>query len=195
MDELKAFLELGAMLVTDPRTVVLFCLLAYAAVIDVRTHRIPNRLVLSGLAFGFIYSAFVPFWGHHGFMWSLGGAAIGFGFFFPLWLLRMMGAGDVKLMAMVGSLLGMDAVQMALISTFAAGGMFALAFSLRHRKVRQMLANIGRMFRQGGVAVVMGAPVSAVATNGWQSVGKLAFAVPVAVGTIASVIARHFGFL
>jgi prepilin peptidase CpaA len=195
MDELKAFLELAVMLVTDPRTVVLFCLLTYAAVIDVRSHRIPNRLVLSGLGFGFIYSAFVPFWGEHGFMWALGGAAIGFGVFFPLWLLRMMGAGDVKLLAMVGSLLGVDAIQTALVGTLAAGGMFALAFSLRHRKAGQMLANIGRMFRQGSVAVVMGAPVSSAAASGWQSVGKLAFAVPIAVGTIGTVVARHFGFL
>jgi prepilin peptidase CpaA len=195
MDELKAFLELAVMLVTDPRTVVLFCLLAYAAVIDVRSHRIPNRLVLAGLGFGLIYSAFVPFWGQHGFMWALGGAAIGFGVFFPLWLLRMMGAGDVKLVAMVGSLLGVDAIQTALVGTLAAGGMFALAFSLRHRKVGQMLANIGRMFRQGSVAVVMGAPISSAAASGWQSVGKLAFAVPIAVGTIGAVVARHFGFL
>jgi len=194
MDELKAFLELAAMLVTDPRTVVLFCLLAYAAVIDVRSHRIPNRLVLAGLAFGLIYSAFVPFWGHHGFMWSLGGAAIGFGVFFPLWLLRMMGAGDVKLMAMVGSLLGMQGVQMALLATMVAGGVFALGFALRHGKLREMLANVGRVLRMSSIAVASGAPLSGAA-SGWQSVGKLAFAVPIATGTIGAVVANHFGFL
>lgn len=195
MDELKAFLELAAMLVTDPRTVVLFVLLVYAAVIDVRSHRIPNRLVLSGLGFALLYSVVVPFWGEHGFLWALGGAAIGFGVLFPLWLLRMMGAGDVKLMAMTGALLGVDAVQTALVGTLAAGGIFALAFALRHRRIGQMLANIGRMFRQGSVAVVMGAPVGAVATNGWQSVGKLAFAVPIAAGTIGAVVGRHFGLI
>jgi len=194
MDELKAFLELTTMLVTDPRIVVLFCLLGYAVVSDVRSHRIPNRLVLAGLGFGFIYSAFVPFWGHHGFLWALGGAAIGFGVLFPLWLLRMMGAGDVKLMAMVGSLLGVDAVPAALAATLIAGAVFSVGFAARRGKLRQMLANVGRILRIGSFAVATGGPVSAAA-NGWESVGKMAFAVPIATGTVGAVLARHFGFL
>lgn len=194
MDELKAFLELAAMLVTDPRTVVLFVLLVYAAIIDVRSHRIPNRLVVAGLGFGLIYSAFVPFWGEHGFLWALGGAAIGFGVFFPLWLLRIMGAGDVKLMAMVGSLLGVQAVQAAMLATLIAGGVFAVGFSLLHGRLREMLVNVGRMLRIGSIAVVMGAPVE-MATTGWQSVGRLAFAVPIATGTMVWVVASHFGFI
>ena len=194
MDELNAFLELTVMLVTDPRTVVLFFLLVYAAVIDIRSHRIPNRLVLAGLAFGLIYSAFVPFWGKHGFLWSLGGAAIGFGVLFPFWLLRMMGAGDVKLMAAVGSLLGLQAIPMALLVSLATSSVFAIAFSLHKGKLREMLANVGRMLRVGSIAMAMGAPVS-MAQSGWQSVGKLPFAVSIAVGTIGTVVATHFGFL
>lgn len=194
MDELKALLELSTMLVTDPRTVVLFCLLGYAAVIDVRSHRIPNRLVLTGLAFGLIYSAFVPFWGKHGFLWALGGASIGFGVMFPLWLLRMMGAGDVKLMAMVGSLLGVQMVQTALAATLIAGAVCSIGFAARHGKLRQMMSNIGRILRVGSFAVATGGPVSAAA-SGWESVGKMAFAVPIATGTIGAVLASHFGFL
>lgn len=34
-----------------------------------------------------------------------------------------------------------------------------------------------------------------VAQSGWQSVGKLPFALPIAVGTIGTVVATHFGFL
>ena len=194
MDELKAFLELTVLLVRDPRTVVLFALLIYAAVLDIRTHRIPNRLVLSGLGFGLIYSVFVPFWRDHGFLWALGGAALGFGVFFPLWLMRMMGAGDVKLMAMTGSLLGLNAVVPALIAILITGGVFALGFAIRHSRLRDMLANVGRMLHLGGIAMAMGAPVR-MANSGWESVGKLAFAVPIAVGTTGTVVAMHFGFL
>jgi prepilin peptidase CpaA len=193
MDELKAFMELTVLLLTDPRTVTLFVLLVSAAVIDVRRHRIPNWLTGSGLVFGLVYSAFVPFWRDHGFLWSLYGALLGFGVLFPLWLLRMMGAGDVKLMAMAGSLLGLHATAPALIATLITGGVFALAFAIRRSRLRDMLANIGRMLHLGGIAVVIGAPVR-IATSGWESVGKLAFAVPIATGTIVTVVGNHFGF-
>lgn len=194
MDGLNAFLELTVTLVMDPRTVVLFCLLVLAAVIDVRSHRIPNWLTLSGIAAGLVYSVFVPFWGRHGFLWSLAGVAIGFGALFPFWLLRMMGAGDVKLMAMTGSLLGAQAVLPALFGTLVAGGVFAIGFSVRHGRLREMLANAGQILRLGSISAVTGAPVS-IAAGGWQSVGKMAFALPIATGTIGTVVASHYGFL
>jgi prepilin peptidase CpaA len=194
MSEFSAFLDLVRMLVTDPRTVVLFTLLVVAAVIDVRLQRIPNWLTLSGLAFGLAYSAFVPFWGKHGILWALGGAGIGFGVLFPMWLLRLLGAGDVKLMAMAGALLGVHAIPMALAGSLMAGGIFAILFSLRRGNLLTMLANVMRIMHLGGIAVAAGVPVR-IAAVGWLSVGKLPFAVPIAAGTITTVVAAHFGFL
>jgi len=194
MNELDAFLELTRMLVTDTRTIVLFTLLVAAAVSDVRHQRIPNWLTLSGLAFGLLYSAFVPFWGHHGFLWALAGAGIGFGVLFPMWLLQLTGAGDVKLMAMTGALLGLHAIPLALVGSLSAGGVCALVFALRHGNLRTMLGNILRMVHLGGMAVAAGVPVR-MATTGWGSVGKLPYAVPIAIGTIATVVAAHYGFL
>jgi prepilin peptidase CpaA len=194
MTERQAFFELAGMLATDPRIVVLFTLLVTAAVIDVRKHRIPNWLTVSGLVFALGYSAFVPFYLKHGFLWSLGGAATGFGVLFPMWLLRIMGAGDVKLMAMAGALLGAHGVWLALVGSVVAGGVFALLFSLWRGKLGAMLGNVGRMLRLSSVALAAGIAVSPAMT-GWQSVGKLPFGLPIAVGTIATVTANHFGFL
>lgn len=194
MDDLNAFLELCAILLTDPRIIVLFCLLVLAAVIDVRSHRIPNWLTLAGIAFGLVYSAFVPFFFRHGLLWAVGGAAIGFAVLFPFWLLRMIGAGDVKLMAMVGALVGVQVILPVLAGSFIAGAMFAILFALRRGKLRQMFLNVGHVLNRGGIALASGIPVS-VASQDWQSVGKLAFAVPIAAGTIGTVFARHIGFL
>jgi prepilin peptidase CpaA len=194
MNELDAFLELTRMLVTDPRTVVLFTLLIVAAVSDVHRHRIPNWLTLSGLAFGLVYSAFIPFWGDHGFLWALAGAGVGFGVLFPMWLLGLTGAGDVKLMAMTGALLGVQEVWPAFIGSIIASGLFALLFSLWRGKLGTMLGNVGRMLHLGSVALSAGIAVSP-ATTGWQSVGRLPFGVPIAVGTIFTVTATYFGFL
>jgi prepilin peptidase CpaA len=194
MNELDAFLALAGMLATNPRTVVLFVLLVVAAVLDVRHQRIPNWLTMGGLAFGLGYSVFVPFWGDPGILWALAGAGAGFAVLFPLWLLRLTGAGDVKLMAMAGSLLGLQAIPLALIGSFAAGGACAIAFALAHRNLRVMLGNVMRILHLGGIAVTAGLPVR-IATADSGSVGRLPYAVPIALGTITTTVAAHFGFL
>jgi prepilin peptidase CpaA len=130
----------------------------------------------------------------HGFLFSLGGAAIGFGILFPLWLLRVLGAGDVKLMAMAGALLGAQTVWLALVGSLVAGGVCAVLVSLWHGKLGAMLSNVGRILHSGTVAVTAGIPLNA-ATAGWKSTGKLPFGLPIAAGTITTVVASHFGFL
>lgn len=193
-NELGAFFALAIMLVTDPRNVALFVLLVAAAVADVRHQRIPNRLTLGGLAFGLAYSTVEPFWGGHGFLWSLAGAGVGFAVLLPLWLLHLTGAGDVKLMAMAGSLLGLHAVPLALVGTFVAGGVCAILYALRHGTLRVMLGNVMRILHLGGIAVTAGLPVR-IATTDPGSVGRLPYAVPIALGTITTTVAAHFGFL
>lgn len=193
MDEFSAFLELTGMLLSDPRTVVLFGLLLYAAVTDVRSRRIPNRLTFAGTAFGLLYSALVPFWLDHGFLWSLGACLAALALLFPLWMMRVLGAGDVKLMAMTGSLVGLDAITGAMVGSLIAGGILAIGYAAWHGKLRLMFANVGRVFHQGSAALATRTPLSG-ALQGWESVGKLPFGVAIAAGTIASVVGRHFGF-
>jgi prepilin peptidase CpaA len=194
MDDLKSFFTLASMLVTDPRSAALIVLLVTAAVIDVRSYRIPNWLTYSGTLFGLAYSAFVPFWPHHAFLWALGGCALGMVILFPMWMLRILGAGDVKLMAMAGALLGVDGVLTAMAGSLITGGVFALMFALRHRKLGQLFGNLGRIVHETGVAAVSGNPGGMVATK-FDSVGKLPYGTAIAAGTIGTVVARHFGYL
>lgn len=191
MNDSNAVLELAAMLATDPRTVVLFGMLVCAATIDVRSRRIPNWLTLPGTAFALLYSAFVPFWGEHGFLWSLGGCLLALLILFPLWMLGILGAGDVKLMAAAGALLGLDAILPAMAGSLIVGGMLALGFALRHRVLGPMLANVGRVVYLGSIALATRTPLRG-ATQGWASVGKLPFGLAIAGGTIATVLVRHF---
>lgn len=194
MDEFSAFLELCRMLLTDPRTILLFGLLICAAVSDARSRRIPNKLTMTGTALGLLYSAFVPFWLGHGLLWSLGGCLVALVLLFPLWMMRILGAGDVKLMAMVGSLVGLDAITGAMVASLIAGGIMAIGYSLWHGKLRLMFANVGRIFHQGGAALLTRSPPGGTLQS-WESVGKLPFGLAIAIGTIASVVGQHFGFL
>lgn len=191
MGNLKDFLELSSLMFTEPRSAVLLILLVTAAVIDVRRHRIPNWLTLSGATFALLYSAVIPFFMQHGFLWSLGGLGIGFGLLFPFYLMRIMGAGDVKLMAMAGALLGVNEVLPAVLASFIAGGVLAIGYSIRYGRLRAMLANVSHVLHLGSVAALCGMPLG-VAREGWESVGKMPFGLAIATGTITTVVATNF---
>ncbi len=85
--------------------VVFSALLILAAVSDMRTRRIPNRLVLVILAVG-ILSSLLTWSGLQGLTRALAGVGVGFAIWLPFWFLRWLGAGDVKLIAAAGAWIG-----------------------------------------------------------------------------------------
>ena len=84
--------------------VLLAILAIIAAVFDVRSRRIPNRLVLAGIVAGLAWNVFE--YGLSGFARAGEGLGLGFILYFPLFLLRARGAGDVKLLAAIGTITG-----------------------------------------------------------------------------------------
>lgn len=194
MKSFESFLELSALLANDPRIVVLLALLTVAAVIDYRSYRIPNWLTFSGAIFGMAFSALNPGIFGHGFLWSLAGLGLGFIVMLPMYALRVMGAGDVKLMAMVGSFLGFESTFYALICTFIVGGIASIGFAATHRVLRRMFTNIRDIARLAAMSLVSGLRPD-LQVNATQSVGRLPYGVSIAVGTSGFVLARHFGYL
>lgn len=194
MDERRAFFELLGMLVTDPRTGVLLVLLAAAAVSDYRTFRIPNWITVGGLLFALVYNTVVPPYWHAGWTWAPAGMLLGFGAMLPLYLLRALGAGDVKLMAMVGAFLGLTGTAWALLFCVVTGGVAALGFALRKRVLGPMLANAGGVLR--GMlwsTVARGNP--RLQPGAVDSVGKLAYGISIAIGTGCCVVAQQFNLV
>lgn len=156
-------------------------LLAAAAWSDVRERRIPNALVVTGLATGFALHGLHPF--GSGVMLALAGAAVGLAVFLPLHLLRAMGAGDVKLMAMVGSFLGPFDILGAMLATGFVGGIVALLMILRARALRQATENLrflglNLLFKTSGSAIPVLDDVPSPAA-------RLPYGVAIALGTVA----------
>ncbi|MDP3814407.1 prepilin peptidase [Pseudomonas sp.] len=117
--------------------VLLFGLLGISVVSDLRHHRIPNFLILLGLALGLVSQAYTG--GINGLGSGALGILIGFAVFLPLYLLGGMAAGDVKLMAMVGAFLTpYDALWAALYSLIA-GSLCGFLIVLVHGQIRQTL--------------------------------------------------------
>lgn len=188
--EWAAGLEILSILASDTRISLLLGLLLAAALIDFMHHRIPNLLVFGGAAFGVSYNA--VFSGGLGLAGSIEGLGTGLALLLPFYLLRAMGAGDVKLMAMAGAFLGPWDTLGAVLGTFLAGGVLAVAIALKARSLGRMFKNIGAMatgsvFRlAAGGSPVMDVPAA--------SVGKLPYGVAIALGTSGFIILHGFGF-
>ncbi|MDB5763794.1 MAG: Type prepilin peptidase TadV/CpaA [Herminiimonas sp.] len=193
MEEFYSLLQLLALLVTDPRTGVLFTLLIVAAVSDYRTYKIPNWLTLGGVAFGLAYNTAVPLSPHADFLWAFGGLLLGFLVMLPLYALRAMGAGDVKLMAMVGAFLGVSDAFHAVIFVFIAGGIAALAFALFNKALGRMVGNIKNVVQSMMLSVIVGIRPDVQIEPG-KSVGKLPYGVSISIGTIGYVVAKQLGY-
>jgi prepilin peptidase CpaA len=194
MAELRSFFELLGMLVTDPRTGVLLALLAAAAVCDYRTYRIPNLITGGGIVFALMYNGFVPPEMHAGWTWAPAGMMLGFGAMLPMYAMRTMGAGDVKLMAMVGAFLGVSGTAYALLFCVITGGIAAIVFASKKRVMARMLTNAGGALRtMFWSSVANGNP--RLHPGATQSVGKLAYGISIAVGTTAYLLAQQFNLV
>jgi prepilin peptidase CpaA len=100
--------------------------LAGATASDLASSRIPNTLVLATLVAGVACNLFGHGWPGlaHSTLGILAGAAM----LLPLYFLKGTSAGDVKLMASLGSLLGPSTILFAGLLTFVAGGVLALLY-------------------------------------------------------------------
>jgi prepilin peptidase CpaA len=166
----------------ETRDIVVLGIVLTAAVIDVRTHRIPNLLTFGSAAAALVYYAWTA--GAHGLGASAGGWAIGVALFLPLFLLRGMGGGDVKLLGAVGAWLGPMGVLYAGLYSVLAGGVLALVIGLMHGYLGKAFSNLWGLlgvWRAAGIQPLPGLTLE-------DSVGpRLAYGVAIAAGTVATV--------
>jgi prepilin peptidase CpaA len=119
---------------------VLAAILLIACITDVRSGRIPNWLVVSGAAAGLALAG-VQF-GWRGAGSAALGLLCGFTLYFPLYLLRARGAGDVKLLAAVGAVVGLiSCVEITALSA-VCGGVIALAVATRKKRLGKTFRNL-----------------------------------------------------
>jgi prepilin peptidase CpaA len=120
---------------------VLVLIVVTAAIYDIRYRRIPNWLVLVGLALGFGLNTFL--FEVSGFTSSAKGMGLALLIYFPLYLLRAMGAGDAKLMAAVGSIVGWGDWLAIFVLTAVIGGLMGLVVLLFAGRIRKTFWNLG----------------------------------------------------
>jgi prepilin peptidase CpaA len=167
---------------------VLIGVMLVASAYDLRQRRIPNRLLAAALlaAVTLHLSSGVPV---TLLTTCLPGFALGLVLFLPLYLLRGMAAGDVKLMATVGAFLGPALAFQACLATYCCGGVLALLIVLFKGCGRAAWTNLVALLwpvlmRAQGVRVALDPTVAA-------SVGGMPYALAITGGTLVVLWLRH----
>jgi prepilin peptidase CpaA len=159
--------------------VVLASALAIAVVTDVRTRRIPNwltgSLAVAGLGMAFAGGGLSP-----------GQAALGllagFLLMMPAHLIGATGAGDVKLMAAIGAVVGPGLTLRAFLFTAVAGGVFAVAVAARRGRLADTLY---------GTTQLVTSPAAARQTiEASDRANRFAYGPAIAVGTLLSLMVK-----
>lgn len=153
---------------------------AIAAFHDIRTRRIPNFLIVTGLCTSLLYQTFSGY-GYGFSFWGIG-LVVGFLCFLPLYVTGAMGAGDVKLMALVGSFLGGTAAFQTVILTLLAGGALALLIMFSNRSWKLVIHNMRLMTTNMTIAAMTKQIPKAEMPV--QSAGNLPYGVAIAAGTL-----------
>jgi len=133
--------------------IVLLAVLLVAAVYDVRFRRIPNWITVTGVALGVVLNAFLSgppgsWFSFAGVWYSLRGLGLAFAVYFLLYVIRAMGAGDVKLMAAVGAMVGWQDWLGIFVITAVLGAVMAVIMMVSHGRIKRTLWNVLFIFTE-----------------------------------------------
>lgn len=129
-----------------PLILITALVVAVAAYFDIRWRRIPNWLTLSAVLLGLALNWFLP--------QGLGlgragiGIVVGFVMYFPLYLLKGMGAGDVKLAAGIGALVGGWNCLVIILIAACFSSVVGLMMAASKGRFRSTLINVGFIFSE-----------------------------------------------
>ncbi|QGZ40628.1 prepilin peptidase CpaA [Pseudoduganella flava] len=169
---------------------MLLWLMAQAAITDLALRRIPNVLVFCGLLIALLLHVFTG----RGYDWLsiwLSGLGTGFFLFLPLYMLRGMAAGDVKLMAMTGAFVGPALTVEIAVLTCLIGGVLALLMVACSGRWRMLLRNL-KVMAWPLLGRAVGYPLEPVPLPREASAGGIPYGVAIALGTTAVVLQPHW---
>jgi prepilin peptidase CpaA len=148
------------------------------AAIDLWTRRVPNPLTVVLAATGVLLAAT----GVSGITVraSIVGFVIGLLLMLPGHLFGATGAGDVKLFAALGALLGPAPIATAFFYTALAGGLMAIVVAMRRRRLRRTLDGTARL--------IVSARDTAPAIESPLENNRFAYAPAIAVGAMMAAL-------
>ncbi len=115
-------------------------LLILALISDIKTYKIKNNIVYPFIIIGFITNLYLG--GLDGLISSFKGMMIPIIILIIFFVLRMLGAGDIKLFSAIGAIMGIEFVLISIIYSFLAGGAIALLLIILRRNGIERLKHL-----------------------------------------------------
>lgn len=167
---------------------------------DLRRRRIPNTLVFAGAACALLlqialpqgngFASMLP--GAIGLQAALKGMGIALLLLLPVYAMGALGAGDVKLMAMVGAFLGAQTTLVCIVLSMAAGGFLVVGVTLYNGTIHSMFSNMRIMAVNSMHAVIEGRMPSF--RHAPQTAGRVPYAGAITCGTFACLLLIRLGY-
>lgn len=164
---------------------LLSIILIVAVVKDVRFRKIPNWLTFPSMALSIVYHSITN--GFSGLLFSFAGLGIGIALLIVPYLMGGIGAGDAKLMGVVGSFLGPKGVFLAFLITAIIGGVYAVLLLARYGLVRVTVQRYLFIIR----SFIFMRKAEYVAPSEDEKKPRLRYGIAVAVGTLLSLFIRN----
>ncbi|RHW43170.1 hypothetical protein D1B31_00390 [Neobacillus notoginsengisoli] len=121
-------------------TIMLFLLLLICIITDIRERKIYNKVLFPFLLLAFVVNGITGGWS--GLASTVLGTLVGLGILLIPYFMGGMGAGDVKLLAVIGALMGAKFVAFSAIYMAFAGGIFALLIIIFRKSPKQLIKNL-----------------------------------------------------
>lgn len=162
--------------------------LIYACYTDLRFRKVYNTLIVFGLISGlglWLLNASAS-----GAMQWLQGVGLAFMCFMPLYLLKGMAAGDVKLAMVIGGIVGSAAWMPVAVCIYLVGGVLAMGVVLMQKRGMQLIRNVNALlfFRLHHTPIQLDMEDE---TDGINSVGRMPYALAIAIGTLMGVYTQY----
>ncbi len=170
------------MMLSDWAIAILFVGLVAAVVSDLFSHRVPNSLTFSMMLVALVLHIWFGHW--EGLAFTFFGLVAGLLCFLPFHLLGTMGAGDVKLLAAVGAIVGPGTVVITALMTILAGGLIALVYITARGGLLVMLRRYSSM-----LALLAARQPQYIPPAPGEAAGlRFSYALAIACGTVLAII-------
>ena len=164
-------------------SIVALLLASLCLITDLRSRRIPNVLTLPAVGIGLLLGLMLGGW--EGLANSAIGLGLGLAVMIIPYLVGGMGAGDVKLMAALGALMGHPAIIHVFLYTILIGGLFSLVNALSRGTLRSALGNMYQWTKSLALQRLGGLRAGLTETELAQTAGVIPYGVAIALGLYA----------